>query len=70
MQLPVSELDRRLAALDEAIVLLRVEYSDRDQLLAAVTSAADGILALAGDHRDYVSSRVLSIIVANGLGDG
>lgn len=67
MQLPLSELERRLSALDEAIVLLRVEYPDRDELLAAVASAAGWILELSGSHHGYVSARLLSIMIANGL---
>jgi hypothetical protein len=67
MQLPLDELDRRLVSLDETIILLRNDPPTREDLLAAIAPAADGILELAGPHRDYVSARLLSIMIANDL---
>lgn len=63
----LEELDRRLTALDEAIVLLRQDDPDQDQLMAAVVSASSGILEAAGEHRAYVSARLLTIMITNGL---
>ena len=67
MHLAREELDRRLVALDEAMVVLRVEYPDRDALRIAFVTAAEGILAVAGTHRAHVSARLTAISVANGL---
>ncbi len=67
MQLPREGLDRRLAALDEAMIMLRAEYSGQHQLRTAFASAADSILAVAGNHRTHVSGSLNAILVANGL---
>ncbi|QSX75212.1 hypothetical protein HIV01_001165 [Lysobacter arenosi] len=68
MQLSRAELDRLLASLDEAIVLMRTTYPDRDDLLVAFASAADAIRVQAGTESSYVSARLLAIAIANGLG--
>src|SRR5690349_19677382 len=62
-----EELERRLAALDEAIVMLRAESPGREQLRAAFVAAADDIVAVAGRHRPHVVTRLQGILVANGL---
>jgi len=62
-----NELERRLAALEVAILMLRAEYPGRDQLCSAFAAAADDILAVAGAHRAYVIDRLRGILVANGL---
>jgi len=67
MQLGRDELDRRLAALDEAMVMLRAEYPDHEELRAAFSSAAGSILAVAGTDRNHVAGRLHAILIANGL---
>lgn len=67
MDLPREELERRLAALDEVMVMLRAEYPGQQELRAAFASVADSILAVAGNHRTHVSGRLNAILVANGL---
>ncbi|MFE0502389.1 hypothetical protein ACFW0P_16580 [Lysobacter soli] len=62
-----DELERRLAALDEAIVMLRAEFPSREQLRTAFVAAADDIVAIAGQHRAHVLARLHGILVANGL---
>ncbi len=70
MQLPLDELDHRLDSLDDAIALMVEDGMDRTDLLAVVACAADEILAFSGSNRDYVSARLLDMLVANGLGSG
>lgn len=47
---------------------LQLEYPAHDDFLEAVAAVADGIRSNAGDHADYVSTRVLTILIDNGLG--
>jgi len=67
MQLSREELDRRLVALDEAMVMLRIEAPDQAALRVAFLASAAGILAVAGSHREYVATRLPRILSANGL---
>mgnify|MGYP003578996600 CR=1 FL=1 len=62
-----DELERRLAALDEAIVMLRAEFPSRVQLRTAFVAAADDIVVIAGRHRAHVLARLHGILVAHGL---
>ena len=62
-----DKLERRLAALDEAIVMLRAEYPSREQVRSAFVAAADEIVAIAGSHRVHVVARLRGILVANEL---
>lgn len=50
--------------------MMRAWYPVRDDFLAAVASASDAILRQAGDDRDYVSARLLTIMITNGLVHG
>lgn len=70
MQLPLDELDRRLDSLDEAIAQMVEDRMDRDDLLAVIACAADEILEHSGSNRDYISTRLLDILIAHGLGTG
>lgn len=67
MQLPREELERRLSALDEALVMLRADAPGEAALRAAFIASADSIRALAGCHHEYVSTRLSGILAANGL---
>jgi hypothetical protein len=39
-------------------------------LLEAVAAVADGIRSDAGDHADFVSARLMTILIDSGLGPG
>ena len=67
MPLSLAELDHRLASLDGAMVMLMVEYPDRDELMAAFASRADEILEEAGEHRPHVVARLETILATHGL---
>lgn len=68
MALTLTELESRLAALDDAMAMLRAQYPVHEDLLVAVAVIADGIRDQAGEHAEYVSSRLLAILLTNGLG--
>jgi hypothetical protein len=62
------KIDEQLAALDTGLVMMRAQHRSQEQLQASFTVAADRIRAEAGAYRDYVSSRLLAIRLANDLG--
>ncbi|MFC3814949.1 hypothetical protein [Lysobacter sp. GCM10012299] len=68
MALSLYELESRLAALDGAMATLRAQYPAREDLLVAVAAIADDIRDDAGEHAEYVSSRLIAILLENDLG--
>ncbi len=70
MQLTLEELDCRLDSLDAAVAQMVEDGMDRGDLLVVIACAGDQLLELSGSNHEYVSDRLLAILIANGLGTG
>jgi hypothetical protein len=68
MSVTRANIDEHLAALDTSIVMMRAQGRERAQLLEVFELVAKRILAEAGPHAEYVTARLMTILVSNGLG--